>query len=81
MRGLNGGRVNIASCSLGAALQALSDTTDHLQNRRAFNHKLIDFQVALCGLCRCKTSTCEFLPDSTFSSSLQTWQLISPLQD
>lgn len=44
MLGLNGGRINIASCSLGAATQALSETTQHLKDREAFNQKLINFQ-------------------------------------
>ncbi len=45
MSGLNGGRVNIASCSLGGASQALSLTTQYLKEREAFQKKLIDFQV------------------------------------
>ena len=45
MHGLNGGRINIASCSLGGATQALLDATDYLSNRDAFQQKLIDFQV------------------------------------
>ena len=57
MRGLNGGRINIASCSLGAATQALSDATEHLMNREAFEKKLIDFQV----LCRHCYSVCIYV--------------------
>jgi alkylation response protein AidB-like acyl-CoA dehydrogenase len=45
MSGLNGGRINIASCSLGAALQALDVTTKYLKEREAFKQKLISFQV------------------------------------
>lgn len=35
MAGLNGGRVNIASCSLGAAQQSLDLAIDHLKVRCA----------------------------------------------
>lgn len=45
MRGLNGGRINIASCSLGAAMQALAVTAQYLKEREAFKQKLINFQV------------------------------------
>ena len=46
MRGLNGGRINIASCSLGGALQALVASTQYLKEREAFKQKLINFQVS-----------------------------------
>jgi len=45
MRGLDGGRVNIAACSLGAARACLEQATAHLQERRQFGRKLADFQA------------------------------------
>jgi isobutyryl-CoA dehydrogenase len=40
MAGLNGGRVNIASCSLGGAQKAILATNDHLNMRKAFGKTL-----------------------------------------
>ncbi|MGL6236846.1 MAG: acyl-CoA dehydrogenase family protein [Segniliparus sp.] len=45
MRGLNGGRLNIASCSLGGARAALEKALDYLRTRRAFDDELINFQA------------------------------------
>lgn len=45
MRGLNGGRLNIASCSLGGARAALEKTLAYMQERRAFGDELIKFQA------------------------------------
>ena len=42
MRGLNGGRINIAACSLGGAQQAYSQAVAHLRDRQAFGGALID---------------------------------------
>lgn len=44
MKGLNGGRVNIASCSLGGAHAALSDALEHTKVRKQFRHSLIENQ-------------------------------------
>nr|CDJ80388.1 Acyl-CoA oxidase dehydrogenase domain containing protein [Haemonchus contortus] len=44
MAGINGGRVNIASCSLGAAQQSLDLAIDHLKVRKQFGKRLSDFQ-------------------------------------
>ena len=44
MRGLDGGRLNIASCSLGGASLALSLARDHLLQRRQFGAPLSDLQ-------------------------------------
>lgn len=44
MKGLNGGRVNIASCSLGAAQASLEAARDHLAVRRQFGKPLAAFQ-------------------------------------
>ncbi|SFU30999.1 acyl-CoA dehydrogenase family protein [Halomonas korlensis] len=45
MKGLDGGRLNIASCSLGAAQQALSLSRDYLLERKQFGRELAGFQV------------------------------------
>ncbi|MFF3572924.1 acyl-CoA dehydrogenase family protein [Nocardia jiangxiensis] len=51
MNGLNGGRLNIAACSLGGAQSALDRTVAYLGERKAFGATLIDntalrFQLA-----------------------------------
>ncbi|MCC2637153.1 MAG: acyl-CoA dehydrogenase [Moraxellaceae bacterium] len=45
MKGLDGGRLNIASCSLGTAQAALSAAHRYLQERQQFGRKLGDFQA------------------------------------
>ncbi|MBZ9568226.1 acyl-CoA dehydrogenase family protein [Modicisalibacter tunisiensis] len=45
MKGLDGGRLNIASCSLGAAQLALTLARDHLHQRRQFGRELAAFQA------------------------------------
>lgn len=42
MRGLNGGRINIAACSLGAATEAYSKAVSYVREREAFGQKLAD---------------------------------------
>jgi len=44
MAGLDGGRINIASCSLGGAGLALDTATAHLETRKQFGSPLKDFQ-------------------------------------
>jgi len=44
MAGLDGGRINIASCSLGGAGLALDTAKAHLETRKAFGNPLKDFQ-------------------------------------
>ena len=44
MRGLDGGRINIAACSLGAGRLALEQSLAYVEERRAFGRKLADFQ-------------------------------------
>ncbi|XP_042330949.1 isobutyryl-CoA dehydrogenase, mitochondrial [Sceloporus undulatus] len=51
MKGLNGGRVNIASCSLGAAHASILLARDHLNVRKQFgellaNNQYLQFQLA-----------------------------------
>ena len=45
MAGLDGGRINIASCSLGGAQCALEAAQSHLQTRTQFGQRLADFQA------------------------------------
>jgi len=42
MNGLNGGRINIAACSLGGAQSAYDKATAYLRDREAFGAKLLD---------------------------------------
>jgi alkylation response protein AidB-like acyl-CoA dehydrogenase len=42
MNGLNGGRINIAACSLGGAQAAFDKATDYLCHRQAFGAALLD---------------------------------------
>ncbi len=44
MMGLDGGRLNIAACSLGAAQTALSATLDYMGERKAFGKPIDQFQ-------------------------------------
>ena len=44
MMGLDGGRLNIASCSLGGARACLEAARDHLLERRQFGRSLAEFQ-------------------------------------
>ncbi|MES2075657.1 MAG: acyl-CoA dehydrogenase family protein [Pseudomonadota bacterium] len=45
MRGLDGGRINIASCSIGAAQAALLSAQAHMNQRVQFKQKLAQFQA------------------------------------
>ncbi len=45
MAGLDGGRLNISACSLGAARACLDASRTHLLQRRQFGKRLADFQV------------------------------------
>lgn len=44
MAGLDGGRLNIAACSIGAAQCALDQTLDYMKDRKAFGQSLDQFQ-------------------------------------
>ena len=46
MKGLDGGRVNIATCSLGAAQAAITQTRQYIQERKQFGRAIADFQSA-----------------------------------
>ena len=45
MEGLDGGRINIATCSVGTAQQALEEATAYVQERRQFDTAIADFQA------------------------------------
>ncbi len=45
MQGLDGGRINIAACSLGAAAACLEAATRYLNERTQFGRKLAEFQA------------------------------------
>ncbi len=45
MKGLDGGRLNIAACSLGGASQALTVARAYLAERKQFGRPLADFQA------------------------------------
>ena len=45
MKGLDGGRLNISACSLGAAQAALDATVAYMRERKAFGRSLTDFQA------------------------------------
>lgn len=44
MKGLDGGRLNISACSLGAAQMALTKTLDYMGERQAFGKTIDQFQ-------------------------------------
>jgi isobutyryl-CoA dehydrogenase len=44
MKGLNGGRVNIASCSLGAAQASINECIQYMNTRKQFGKSLDQFQ-------------------------------------
>ena len=50
MEGLDGGRINIATCSIGTAQQALKEATDYVQERQQFGSAISDFQNTQCKL-------------------------------
>ena len=45
MSGLDGGRLNIAACSIGGAQFCLERTVDYMRERRQFGQRLADFQA------------------------------------
>jgi alkylation response protein AidB-like acyl-CoA dehydrogenase len=54
MAGLDGGRLNIAACSLGAAQSALDATRAYMAERRAFGQSLDQFQALQFRLADCE---------------------------
>ena len=45
MEGLDGGRINIATCSIGTAQQALEEAVEYVQERKQFGSAIADFQA------------------------------------
>jgi alkylation response protein AidB-like acyl-CoA dehydrogenase len=45
MKGLDGGRINIATCSIGTAQQALNQATQYLKERKQFGKPIAHFQA------------------------------------
>ena len=45
MSGLDGGRLNIAACSIGGAQFCLDRTVDYMRERKQFGQRLADFQA------------------------------------
>ncbi len=45
MAALNGGRINIAACSLGGAKACLTLAKQHMHERKQFNKKLVEFEA------------------------------------
>ena len=45
MKGLDGGRINIATCSLGTAQAALDNAQRYMNERKQFGHAIADFQA------------------------------------
>jgi hypothetical protein len=45
MMGLDGGRINIATCSVGTAQAAMEITRDYMAERRQFGRRLNEFQA------------------------------------
>ena len=45
MEGLDGGRINIATCSVGTAQQALEEAVEYVQERKQFDTAIADFQA------------------------------------
>jgi alkylation response protein AidB-like acyl-CoA dehydrogenase len=45
MEGLDGGRINIATCSIGTAQQALEEASAYVQERRQFDSAIAEFQA------------------------------------
>ena len=45
MEGLDGGRINIATCSVGTAQKAIQDATGYVKERKQFDTAIADFQA------------------------------------
>ena len=45
MAGLDGGRINIAACSIGAARASMEAARAHMRERKAFGQRLAEFQA------------------------------------
>ena len=56
MQALDGGRINIAACSLGGAQRCLDEALSYTQNRRQFGKAIADFQATQFTLADMETS-------------------------
>lgn len=73
MKGLNGGRVNIASCSLGAAQASIDACVDYMHTRKQFNKSLDQFQYLQFKLAEMATQLmCSRLVVRNAATALQT---------
>jgi len=45
MKGLDGGRINIATCSIGAAQACINHTREYMQERKQFGQAIANFQA------------------------------------
>ena len=45
MKGLDGGRLNVATCSIGTAQAALNASVDYVKGRKQFGQAIADFQA------------------------------------
>ncbi|MHA1164830.1 MAG: acyl-CoA dehydrogenase family protein [Alphaproteobacteria bacterium] len=76
MMGLDGGRLNIASCSLGAAQSALDKAVRYMQERKAFGKTLASFQALQFKLADMETELQEqFTTDIAFKVANDSLQL------
>ncbi|HVY90323.1 MAG TPA: isobutyryl-CoA dehydrogenase [Hyphomonadaceae bacterium] len=57
MAGLDGGRLNIAACSLGGMQEALNKALAYTRERRQFGHAISDFQASQFKLADMETET------------------------
>ncbi|MEQ1780014.1 MAG: isobutyryl-CoA dehydrogenase [Hyphomonadaceae bacterium] len=57
MAGLDGGRLNIAACSLGGMQDALNRALDYVKQRKQFGHAIADFQATQFKLADMETET------------------------
>jgi isobutyryl-CoA dehydrogenase len=78
MRALDGGRINIASCSLGGAAFCLEAAKKYMNSRKQFNKKLSEFQYLQFKYADMAADlvTSRYLPhhiDSLFERQLSWW--------
>jgi alkylation response protein AidB-like acyl-CoA dehydrogenase len=65
MAGLDGGRLNIAACSLGGAQSALDKALAYMKDRKAFGKRLDEFQAARTFLWRAAAALDRKDPEAT----------------
>merc|ERR1711964_168516 len=65
MKGLDGGRINIATCSIGTAQQALNKAREYMLERKQFGKRLAEFQALQFRLADMVTKLDAGHPDAT----------------